>query len=74
MKVEQDDAFLLCTDGFWELVKETEMEVDYAKSASPAQWLNNMQDRILYRADNESNNENDNYSAIAIWFVVNCVS
>ncbi|KJU84469.1 serine/threonine protein phosphatase [Candidatus Magnetobacterium bavaricum] len=68
IKLEQNDAFLLCTDGFWELVTETEMEVDYVKSTNPAQWLNNMQDRILYRADNEADNENDNYSAIAIWF------
>ena len=36
------DAFLLCTDGFWEYVTEPEMEVTLAKSASPEQWLENM--------------------------------
>ncbi len=58
------DAFLLCTDGFWEYVTETEMSVDFARSAEPAGWLEKMEARILERAEAD----HDNYSAIAITF------
>ncbi|MBF0555261.1 MAG: serine/threonine-protein phosphatase [Nitrospirae bacterium] len=59
------DAFLLCSDGFWEYINEIEMVVDLVKSASPKDWLEHMQDRILSRAASD----NDNYSAIAVWAV-----
>ncbi|MBL8173810.1 MAG: serine/threonine-protein phosphatase [Bryobacterales bacterium] len=57
------DAFLLCSDGFWEYVTETAMEVDLAKSAAPAEWLRYMELRI--RADAPA--DQDNYSAVAIF-------
>jgi serine/threonine protein phosphatase PrpC len=57
------DAFLLCTDGFWEHVTESEMEMDYAKSSNPEEWLKRMESRILGQAPQG----NDNYSAIAIF-------
>jgi serine/threonine protein phosphatase PrpC len=57
------DAFLLCTDGFWEYVTEPEMEADYAKSCSPEEWLKRMESRILSQAPQG----NDNYSAIAVF-------
>lgn len=59
-----DDAFLLCVDGFWEHVLETEMEVDFAKSRGPGDWLTRMEGRILQRAGDDS----DNHSAIAVFF------
>ncbi|MDX1440062.1 MAG: protein phosphatase 2C domain-containing protein, partial [Rubricoccaceae bacterium] len=33
------DAFLLCSDGFWEYVLETEMEEDLTTSNDPNEWL-----------------------------------
>ncbi|MFN7937686.1 MAG: protein phosphatase 2C domain-containing protein [Bryobacteraceae bacterium] len=57
------DAFLLCTDGFWEYVTETAMEVDLAKSASPADWLRYMELRIRAAAPADQ----DNYSAIGVF-------
>ena len=39
-------AFLLCTDGFWEYVLETEMMVDLAKSRRPGEWLDYMVSRL----------------------------
>jgi serine/threonine protein phosphatase PrpC len=60
--VAKGDAFLLCTDGFWEHVTETELEIDYAKSGNPTEWLRHMQGRIVRRVDGEY----DNYSAIAV--------
>jgi serine/threonine protein phosphatase PrpC len=63
--VHTGDAFLLCTDGFWEYVFEEEMAVDLKQAASAADWLNAMEQRLLTRAQEG----NDNYSAIAIRMV-----
>lgn len=57
------DAFLLASDGFWELVLEMEMEVELAKASSPESWLSGMQRRLLARAEGEY----DNYTAVAVW-------
>lgn len=62
-KVQPGDAFLLCTDGFWEYVTETEMAVDLAKSATPEEWLERMELRLIGKVDPE----NDNYSAVALF-------
>lgn len=61
--VNKDDAFLLCSDGFWEYVNETEMQKDLIDSNTPYEWLKNMEIRLLHKADKK----NDNYSAIAIF-------
>jgi serine/threonine protein phosphatase PrpC len=58
------DAFLLCTDGFWEYVLEVEMEADLAKSPGPDQWVETMTiDRILRRAPAS----HDNMTAVAVF-------
>jgi serine/threonine protein phosphatase PrpC len=57
------DAFLMATDGFWEYVKELEMEVELAKAVTPDQWLEGMAARLRARAPED----NDNYSAIAVF-------
>jgi serine/threonine protein phosphatase PrpC len=57
-----DSAFLLCSDGFWDNVLESEMVVDLAKAKGPAEWLTLMEDRQLERA----NEGDDNYTAVAI--------
>ncbi|MCH5164788.1 MAG: serine/threonine-protein phosphatase [Clostridiales bacterium] len=54
------DAFILCTDGFWEYVYEEEMEADLASSATPEEALAKMEQRLLSRVTKF----NDNYSAI----------
>ncbi|HVL58546.1 MAG TPA: hypothetical protein VM491_18750, partial [Burkholderiaceae bacterium] len=61
--LEPNERWLLCTDGWWELVLETEMEQDLAASSSPAEWLQRMEQRIERRLDADS----DNYTAIAVW-------
>jgi serine/threonine protein phosphatase PrpC len=58
--MEPGDAFLLCSDGFWEYVFETEMEIDLVKSATPRQWMEFMIKRLLLRVSGN----NDNFSAI----------
>ena len=57
------DAFLLCSDGFWEYVREEEMEMTRMNSTSPSEWLHLMEG-ILQERISENN---DNYSAIAVF-------
>lgn len=60
--VKAGDAFLLCSDGFWEYVWEDEMMEDLSNSRNPEQWLTLMNERIWQRAVPN----NDNFSAVAI--------
>jgi len=57
------DAFLLCSDGFWEYVLEDEMSEDLRESKSADAWLDKMRGRIESRSSPTSG---DNHSAIAI--------
>lgn len=61
--LKSGDAFLLCSDGLWEFVTESEMEVDLAKSRDPAAWLKRMEARLT----EQSGGTGDNYSAIAVF-------
>lgn len=61
--IKSGDAFLLCTDGFWELVYETEMEIDLCKANSPEEWIRYMVERLYKRAPEG----NDNFSATALF-------
>jgi len=60
--VEAGDAFLLCTDGFWEFVFEPEMEAALEKAAGPEQWLEEMEKLLLERIPEGT----DNYTAAAV--------
>jgi PPM family protein phosphatase len=59
------DAFLICSDGFWEYVTEIEMAADYACSRKPREWLERMEKRLWKRAPQD----HDNYSAIGIFLM-----
>lgn len=58
--LEAGDAFILCTDGFWEYIYEEEMEEDLTCSATPEEAVAKMEQRLLARVTKF----NDNYSAI----------
>jgi serine/threonine protein phosphatase PrpC len=60
--IESNDAFLLCTDGFWELVTEEEMVGALAGAGGPAEWLERMEALLLRAASGSF----DNYSATAV--------
>lgn len=60
--IKKGDAFLLCSDGFWEYVHENDIERTRAESFSPQEWLGKMLD-VLHENEIEYN---DNYSAIAV--------
>lgn len=56
MDLEPGDAFLLCTDGFWDYVWETEMEADLVKSADAEEWIVFMVKRVLLKAPQDHDN------------------
>lgn len=56
-------AFLLCTDGFWEYVLESEMEEDLRAASDPEDWLARMRSRLTARVPSN----NDNNTAAAVW-------
>lgn len=58
------DGLLLCSDGFWQYVFETEMEMDFCKSASPEAW----QEAMLLRIARRSYLQGDNLTVVAIVF------
>lgn len=62
-----EHAWLLCTDGFWEYVLESEMEDALRESGSPQEWLEKMQKSLHRRLAERSQTENDNNTAAAVW-------
>ena len=61
--LQPGDAFLLATDGFWEAVLEREMEIEYARSETASQWLN----QLRTCAYAKPLPDRDNLSAIGIF-------
>ena len=59
-------AFLLCTDGFWELIHEAEMCDCLRDASSASEWLIKM-NSIVRKNGLPKGEDMDNYSAIAIW-------
>lgn len=58
-----EDAFLLCTDGFWEYVYESEMEQTLSQSKDPQQWL----DKMLAILHSRVPGDNDNFTAAVVF-------
>ena len=63
-KLKKCQAFLLCTDGFWELIEESEMCAFLREADTVEEWLNNMTETVKR---NGAGTNMDNYSAIAVW-------
>lgn len=57
-------SFLLCSDGFWELIEEKQMCRILKRSKTPKEWLENMA-QIVQK--NGKGTNMDNYSAIAVF-------
>ncbi len=60
------NAFLLCTDGFWEYVYESEMAQTLREASGPADWLERM--RALHAQ--RTPQDNDNNTAAAVWLYI----
>lgn len=61
---ESGQTFLLCSDGFWELIDEKKMEATLRRAKGPEEWLEEMEKIVL---KNGKNRNMDNYSAVAVW-------
>lgn len=57
-------SFLLCSDGFWELIDEKMMCKILKKSKTPEEWIAGMEKVIL---ENGIGTNMDNYSAISVF-------
>lgn len=62
--IECGDSYLMCTDGFWELIDEKQMLNCLKKAKTVEEWITLMQAIIL---DNGKDRNMDNYSAIGVW-------
>lgn len=61
---EQGQAFLLCSDGFWEWIDEKKMTQCLKRAKTPKEWLDRMKEIII---KNGAGKGMDNYSAIAVF-------
>lgn len=64
MQLKKCQAFLLCSDGFWELIDEKDMCTLLKKSNTPQEWLLKMSEIVK---KNGIDRNMDNFSAIAVW-------
>ena len=64
LPLKKCQAFLLCSDGFWELIDEKEMCDQLKVAHSVEEWLANM---VRIVQINGKGKNMDNYSAIAVW-------
>ena len=62
IELEPGDAFILCTDGFWELVNERETIRTLNISHTPQEWLDFMLEILESRLKPTS----DNYTAVCV--------
>ena len=62
-RLRPGDAFLLCSDGFWEHVYQEEMLADLLKAETPKQWAEGM----LLRHIRRTPPGNDNFSLITVF-------
>ena len=63
-RLKKNMSFLLCSDGFWELIDEKQMKMCLAKAQNVDEWIALMKNII---DENGKGKEMDNYSAIAVW-------
>lgn len=61
--ISDNQQFLLCSDGFWEMITEEQMLECLAKSDCPRDWIESMLEIVHENAPANA----DNTSAIAIW-------
>ena len=64
IRLTKCSSFLLCSDGFWELIDEKQMSKTLKKASDPQQWLASMEEIVLA---NGTGTNMDNYSAIAVF-------
>lgn len=59
-----DQQFLLCSDGFWEMITEEQMLLCLEEAEEPQLWVDNMME-LVHR--NGRNKNTDNTTVMAVW-------
>lgn len=62
LELSPGDGLLLCTDGFWELILESEMIDTYKNTTTAQSWLTAMEQMVVRRQTPQS----DNCSAVVL--------
>ncbi len=62
VELQPGDAFMMCTDGFWELINENEMVRALNISQTPQEWIDSMLLILKERLQPTS----DNYTAVCV--------
>ena len=65
MALQEGDALILCSDGFWEWVQDHEMELSLTNTQSSQEWLKKMTTIAEQNIGDKANNR-DNFSVFAI--------
>jgi serine/threonine protein phosphatase PrpC len=63
VELQDGDAFLLCTDGWWDPLDALQLADTLGHARTPDEWITMMEQRIAAHG----NPKQDNYSAIAVW-------
>ena len=66
LPLKKCQAFLMCSDGFWELIDEKDMCALLKQSDTVEEWMQAMVEVVK---ENGKDRNMDNFSAIAIWNV-----
>lgn len=56
VQLESGDAFLLCSDGFWEYISDEEILIDMLKAENAKKWAEMLLIRLMGRIDGENDN------------------
>jgi serine/threonine protein phosphatase PrpC len=63
VELHEGDAFLLCSDGWWDHLDDNTLARTLAQALDPQQWLDAMRAHI----EAQRKPRQDNFSAIAVW-------
>lgn len=63
VRLQAGDAFLLCSDGVWELLDDAILGEALNQAMNPREWLGDLKERINLIGKKEQ----DNFTAVAIW-------
>ena len=64
VKAEGRQAFLLCTDGYWEFIEDKDMVKCLKKAKDVQEWLDAMTEIVKA---NGQGSDMDNFTALALW-------
>lgn len=62
-QIEDGDALLLCSDGWWEYLESADIETELTRAHTPEEWLDAMAQLVAQRGKPGQ----DNYSAVGVW-------